>query len=315
MVTGRMTTGSMPNDWAGDGAGDGVVDSGTAPGSLGEAALAVLTAAAPLEKMRRSRVHAAAWRAGRLSPTVAVVPPDRPARPERPELKLPRDMPKRGRGGSAQNRIALLHALAHIELNAIDLAWDIVCRFPDAGLPAAFIDDWVRVADDEARHFGMLETRLNTLGASYGDLPAHDGLWQAAVDTAHDLAARLAVVPMVLEARGLDVTPDAIRRLRAFGDPESADLLQVIHDDEIAHVAAGRRWFVELCQRREVDPVTLWQDLVRRHFRGGLKRPFNLDSRNRAGFGPEFYEPITPALPSTDPASAVRSIDRQPESR
>lgn len=296
--------------------------------NLGEAAIAVLTAAAPLEKMRLSRAHAAAWRDGRLSPAVTTAPPDRPGRPERPELKLPRDMPKRGRGGNAQNRVALLHALAHIELNAIDLAWDLVCRFVGDGLPKAFIDDWVRVADDEARHFGMLEARLNALGSSYGDLPAHDGLWQAATETAHDLAARLAVVPMVLEARGLDVTPDAVRRLRNFGDPESADLLQAIHDDEIGHVAAGRRWFVHVCGQRGAEPVALWQELVGRHFRGGLKRPFNVASRDRAGFGAEFYEPITPeevpkgASPviSADRSTGRhpafdRSIDRRPESR
>lgn len=270
---------------------------------LGEAATAVLTTAAPLEKVRLTRDYAAAWRDGLLSPEVPVPPPDRPARPDRPELKLPRDMPKRGRGGSAQNRIALLHALAHIELNAIDLAWDIVARFAHLGLPKGFTDDWVQVADDEARHFRMLETRLNALGSSYGDLPAHDGLWQAATETAHDLAARLAVVPMVLEARGLDVTPETVRRLRDFGDAESADLLQTIHDEEISHVAAGSRWFVHLCAGRGAEPVALWQELVGRHFRGGLKRPFNVTSRQLAGFGPEYYEPITP------------EIDRKPETR
>jgi len=270
---------------------------------LGEAATAVLTTAAPLEKVRLTRLHAAAWRDNLLSPDVPAPPPDRPARPDRPELKLPRDMPKRGRGGSAQNRVALLHALAHIELNAIDLAWDIVARFAPLGLPKGFTDDWIQVADDEARHFQMLEIRLKALGSSYGDLPAHDGLWQAATETAHDLAARLAVVPMVLEARGLDVTPETVRRLRDFGDMESADLLQTIHDEEIGHVAAGRRWFVHLCADRGTEPVALWQELVARHFRGGLKRPFNTASRQLAGFGPEYYEPITP------------EIDRKPETR
>ncbi|ALG71576.1 rhamnosyltransferase [Azospirillum thiophilum] len=270
---------------------------------LGDAATVVLAAAAPLEKVRLTHGFAAAWRDGLLAPDVPAPPPDRPARPDRPELKLPRDMPKRGRGGSAQNRIALLHALAHIELNAIDLAWDIVARFAPLGLPRGFTDDWVQVADDEARHFRMLETRLNALGSSYGELPAHDGLWQAATETAHDLAARLAVVPMVLEARGLDVTPDTVRRLRDFGDGESADLLQTIHDEEIGHVAAGRRWFVHLCAERGAEPVALWQELVGRHFRGGLKRPFNVASRRLAGFGPEYYEPITP------------EIDRRAESR
>lgn len=260
--------------------------------TLCDAAVAVLSTAAPLEKVRLTRDFAAAWRDGRIATFGDSPPPDRPARPDRPELKLPKDMPKRGRGGSDQNRIALLHALAHIELNAIDLAWDLVCRFVGEGLPKGFTDDWIQVADDEARHFRMLEDRLNALGAGYGDLPAHDGLWQAATTTAHDLAARLAIVPMVLEARGLDVTPDTVRRLRAFGDEESAGLLQTIHDEEITHVAAGRRWFGQVCAMRGVDPVSTWQELVRVHFRGVVKKPFNLESRQAAGFGPEFYEPI-----------------------
>ena len=260
--------------------------------TLCDAAVAVLTTAAPLEKVRLTRDYAAAWRDGLISDFGSLAPPERPARPERPPLMLPRDMPKRGRGGSAQNRVALLHALAHIELNAIDLAWDIVCRFVGEGMPKGFTDDWVQVADDEARHFQMLEERLNQLGSGYGELPAHDGLWQAATTTAHDLAARLAVVPMVLEARGLDVTPDTVRRLNEFGDAESAALLQVIHDEEITHVAAGRRWFGHLCAKRGVDPVETWQDLVKRYFRGSLKKPFNVTSRQAADFGPEFYEPI-----------------------
>jgi len=260
--------------------------------TLSEAARAVLTTAAPLEKVRLTREHAAAWRDGRIAEIGTTTPPDRPARPDQPELKLPRDMPKRGRGGSSANRIALLHALAHIELNAIDLAWDIVARFVDEGMPKGFTDDWVQVADDEARHFVMLEDRLNELGASYGDLPAHDGLWQSAQATAHDLAARLAVVPMVLEARGLDVTPDTVARLRAFGDETSAALLQTIFEEEITHVSAGRRWFGHLCATRGADPVDTWQDLVKTHFRGTLKRPFNTAGRQAAGFDPEFYEPL-----------------------
>jgi len=260
--------------------------------TLCEAALAVLTTAAPMDKVRLTQEHAAAWRDGRIAEIGRTAPPERPARPDKPDLKLPRDMPKRGKGGSAQNRIALLHALAHIELNAIDLAWDICARFPDADMPKGFYDDWVQVADDEAKHFEILEKRLNDLGSGYGALPAHDGLWQAAQTTAHDLATRLALVPMVLEARGLDVTPDTIARLRAFGDAESADILQLIHDEEITHVAAGRRWFGHLCARAGKDPVQEWQDLVRRHFKGSLKRPFNVDSRKLADFGPEFYEPL-----------------------
>ena len=156
---------------------------------------------------------------------------------------------------------------AHIELNAIDLAWDIIARFRAVpGLPRAFFDDWVGVAAEEAKHFSLLSARLGALGAAYGDLPAHDGLWQAAETTAHDLAARLAIVPLVLEARGLDVTPDMILRLDKAGDRESAAILQIIHDEEIGHVAAGRRWFEHCCRAAGRDPVTAYHALVRRVF-------------------------------------------------
>ncbi len=199
-------------------------------------------------------------------------------------------MAKRSRGTSIKGRVALLHALAHIELNAIDLAWDIIVRFPDEAMPTAFYDDWVQVADDEARHFDLLATRLADFGAGYGDLPAHDGLWRAACDTAHDLAARLAVVPMVLEARGLDVTPRTITELATHGDGASAALLQTIFDDEITHVAAGRRWFEVLCQRRGLEPVATWRALLETHFRGTVKPPFNLEARARAGLSAHYMD-------------------------
>ena len=178
--------------------------------SLCQAAVAVLRTAEPAEKVKLSHAAAAGWRSGAIDDVGSAAPPARPARPPRPELRPPRDMPKRRAGGTG--RVALLHALAHIELNAIDLAWDIVARFTGEALPRAFYDDWVKVADEEAKHFGLLAGRLMALGAAYGDLPAHDGLWQAAEATAHDLLARLAVVPLVLEARGLDVAPAMIAR-------------------------------------------------------------------------------------------------------
>ena len=152
----------------------------------------------------------------------AAAPPDRPARPERPVLLPPREMPRRRNFGSPAGRIALLHALAHIELNAIDLAWDIVGRFPAPELPRRFFDDWTEIAAEEAEHFALLAARLEGFGARYGDLPAHDGLWEAAVATRHDLLARLAIVPLVLEARGLDVTPEMADRLYRAGDDDSA---------------------------------------------------------------------------------------------
>lgn len=220
------------------------------------------------------------------------LPPDRPARPATPELRRPRDVPRRRINANPAGRIALLHALAHIELNAIDLALDIVARFAADGPGSTFADDWIAVADDEARHFLLLDDRLRSLDAAYGDLPAHDGLWQASMETAHDLLARLAIVPMVLEARGLDVTPAMIDKLTAAGDERSADILRVIHDDEIGHVAAGNRWFERLCHDRGLEPAETWRGLVRKHFKGGLKPPFNVESREKAGLSANLYTPL-----------------------
>lgn len=281
--------------------------------TLSNAAVIVLNLPDPLGKVRMTTTFARAWRAGLIEEVGDTPPPDRPARPERPELKPPRDMPKRRKAGSLAGRIALLHALAHIELNAVDLAWDIVARFADhteggERLPRAFFDDWIRVAEDEARHHLAVGARLEELGASYGDLPAHDGLWQASQATAHDLAARLAVVPMVLEARGLDVTPAMIEGLDRQGDAESAAILRTIHDEEIAHVAAGKRWFDWVCARRGTDPEATWQDLVRTHFKGELKRPFNEPSRTKADFPPDWYEPLadeTAAMRAEEPDGAA----------
>ena len=201
-------------------------------------------------------------------------------------------MPKRRSFGSAAGRLALLHALAHIELNAIDLAWDLVARFGDPGLPRAFFDDWVGIAAEEAEHFALLAARLEGLGGSYGALPAHDGLWEAASATAHDPIARLAVVPLVLEARGLDVTPEMTLRLERAGDPDSAAILARIFHDEVGHVAVAVRWFERLCAETGLDPEAGFHDRVRRHFTGVLKPPFNHAARDRAGFAARYYEPL-----------------------
>ncbi len=199
-------------------------------------------------------------------------------------------MPRRRNFGALHGRIALLHALAHIELNAIDLAWDIVARF--SGLPRAFYGDWAEVAAEEAEHFALLAARLKALGGAYGDLPAHDGLWESAAATAGDLLARLAVVPLVLEARGLDVTPEMIRRLERAGDPDSAQILHRIYADEIDHVAAGARWFDRLCRERGLDPEATFHDRVRRYFKGHIKPPFNREARDRAGLPAAYYEAL-----------------------
>lgn len=262
---------------------------------LAQEAVGILETADAHLKATRSRELAAAWRAGEVACGDAASPPERPGRPARPPLCRPGDMPRRKAGGNLEKRIALLHALAHIELNAIDLAWDLIARFGGRQMPRGFFDDWIRVGDEEALHFSMLAARLGELGASYGDLPAHDGLWQAAAETAHDLLARLAIVPLVLEARGLDVSPLTIAELRRAGDDISADALEIIYRDEIGHVAAGKRWFDHFAAERGQDPMAAWQQLVQKHFRGRLKPPFNHAARDAAGFSAAFYEPLAPA--------------------
>ncbi len=262
------------------------------PTGLARAAVAVLCAADPAAKVALSRAAAEGWRSGAIPAVGQAAPPPRPARPARPLLRPPREMPRRAATAGLKGRVALLHALAHIELNAIDLAWDLIARFTDTGLPRAFYDDWVVVAAEEAAHFELLAGRLAALGGAYGELPAHDGLWQAAVETAGDLMARLAVVPLVLEARGLDVAPAMAARLEAAGDPESAAILETIYRDEIGHVAAGKRWFDWLCERRGLDPAETWRALVRRHFKGRLKPPFNESARAQAGLRTADYAPL-----------------------
>ena len=266
------------------------------------AAAGVLATGEPGEKAAAARSCAAAWRAGKLAVSAPGTPscaPDRPRRPVKPELKSPAEVPRR-RLNSVKGRFALLHAVAHIEFNAIDLAFDLIARFAGDSRVAgddrrAFIDDWIGVGDDEARHFEMVRARLKSLGGDYGDLPAHDGLWSAAQDTASCLKARLAIAPMVLEARGLDVTPTMMERLRSAGDKESADILNVIYTEEVAHVAAGRRWFEYLCARDGDAPKAQFQTLVKHYFKGDLKRPFNEDARAAAGLPEDWYAPLADA--------------------
>ncbi|MDQ8758194.1 ferritin-like domain-containing protein [Sphingosinicella sp. LHD-64] len=256
--------------------------------SIATACRTVLLAAEPYAKVKAARAVARAWRRGRLAHRFDAAMPDRPARPAAPELLPPNRMPKRGKAGSERSRIALLHALAHIEFGAIDLAFDMAGRF-GAEMPRAFIDDWIGVGADEAIHFALLDRRLRALGSHYGALPAHDGLWAAATATAHDVAARLAVVPMVLEARGLDVTPTTVAAFERGGDPRAAAILMRIYRDEIRHVAAGTRWFGFACESLGLDPVPHWHALVRRHFHGAVKPPFNDSARGEAGLSRDYY--------------------------
>jgi uncharacterized ferritin-like protein (DUF455 family) len=244
--------------------------------------------------VKAARQAARDWRLGRLGWAFDAAMPDRPARPDRPELLAPRHMPRRRKGGGAAGRIALLHALAHIEFVAIDLAFDLIGRF-GARFPRAFVDDWMKVGADEAMHFAILDRRLRQLGSFYGALPAHDGLWEAAELTAHDALARIAIVPMILEARALDITPQTIARLEAAGDPASAQPLRRILRDEIVHVAAGVRWFRYGCVMRNDSPPETWQKLVSQYFRGNLKPPFNDSARAAAGLTTDFYSAVAVA--------------------
>ena len=242
----------------------------------------------PRAKVMRTRQLVRAWRKGALPFLFDVAMPDEPGRPAAPELLPPNRMPKRGKGGSERGRIALWHSLAHIEFVAIDLALDMAGRF-GADMGEGFVSDFLTVAADEAMHFALLERHLATLGSHYGALPAHSGLWDAASETSHDVAARLAVVPMVLEARGLDVTPATLERVRAAGDTRGAKILSRILDDEIAHVRFGSTHFIAVARARGENPESLWKSLVARHFRGAVKPPFNDSARRQAGLPPSFY--------------------------
>jgi uncharacterized ferritin-like protein (DUF455 family) len=251
--------------------------------SLFDAARDCLDATTPEDKVARTFAAAEAFTRGELSVPDSAPPPEpigMPGRPATPRLVHPRELPKRGFGTDA-GRAGFIHAIAHIEFNAIDLAWDAVYRF--RGLPPAYYVDWVGVASDEARHFVMLRERLREFGHDYGDFDAHNGLWEMAEKTAHDGLARMALVPRVLEARGLDVTPGMIVKLRALGDDATADILAVILREEVAHVAAGSRWFRWYCERDGIEPKARFRELLG-EVRASVHGPFNLEARSAAGF-------------------------------
>ncbi len=264
---------------------------------LYRAALEILRCVDPAQKVARTHAAAAAWRSGQLripravdAGTPEAIP--QPGRPARPRLVAPREVARRGLG-SAAGRAALVHAVAHIELNAIDLAWDAVYRFRE--FPDAYVQDWVAVADDEARHYGLLAARLAQLGHAYGDFDAHNGLWEMAQRTAGDPLRRMALVPRVLEARGLDVTPGMIARLRAVGDESTAAILETILREEVAHVAAGSRWFGWCCARQGLDPAPTFRALLAEVSPGLLRGPLNRGARLEAGFSPAELEAFDPA--------------------
>ena len=252
---------------------------------------AALLTGEPFAKVMAARQVARDWRLGRLEWGFETAMPDQPAWPERPQLLPPNQMPRRSKGGSQRGRIALWHALAHIEFVAIDLALDMAGRF-GGEMGEEFVSDFLAVAADEAMHFALLDRKLKHLGSHYGELPAHAGLWQAANETRHDVAARLAIVPMVLEARGLDVTPATLARVRAQGDENGAKILERILDDEIRHVRIGTSHFSRLCEKSGDSAEDSWQSLVKSYFRGQLKPPFNDSARVAAGLSRDFYAAI-----------------------
>ncbi|MDA3912688.1 ferritin-like domain-containing protein [Oleiagrimonas sp.] len=238
----------------------------------------------PEDKLRQTHATWRALQAGELAVDAEALPPPPigdPGRPLRPRLVAPRALPQRGLG-TPEGRVALVHAVAHIEFNAINLAWDAVYRF--RGMPAAYYTDWARVADDEARHFALLAGRLCELGHAYGDFDAHNGLWDMAQKTAHSDVARMALVPRVLEARGLDVTPGMIERLKTAGDMDTVAILEVILREEVAHVHCGSHWFRWCCARDGLEPRATFRKLLSDYMRGGPKGPFNLSARRAAGF-------------------------------
>jgi uncharacterized ferritin-like protein (DUF455 family) len=213
-----------------------------------------------------------------------------PGRPDRPHLVHPARVPRRALA-STEGRAALMHAVAHIEFNAINLALDACWRF--AAMPLDYYRDWLRVAAEEAHHFELVRAHLNTLGSDYGDVDAHDGLWQMAQRTAGDVLARMALVPRILEARGLDVTPGMQERLRQAGDARAVEVLGVILRDEVGHVAIGNRWFHHLCTQRGAEPVATMLELMRVHRAPGVRPPLNLEARQRAGFGADELDAMT----------------------
>ncbi len=247
------------------------------------AAQQCLAANTVAEKLRLTKTIAAQWRDGNYTLISDSAPEviGEAGRPQKPLLVTPAHVPRRGLGSDA-GRAALIHAITHIEFNAINLAWDAVYRF--RALPKQYYDDWVRVADEEAYHFELLSKRLQSLGYQYGDFPAHNGLWAMAQKTANDPMVRMALVPRVLEARGLDVTPGMMKRLKKMGDHETTKILGIILRDEIGHVEIGSRWFKYFCNERALDAEDTFRDLIQAYFIGELRGPLDYELRQQAGF-------------------------------
>jgi uncharacterized ferritin-like protein (DUF455 family) len=257
----------------------------TTPLSLRRAALQLLALTDPSEKAAGTRQFYLQRQHHGVGVTETLEEPDDiPGRPPRPRLVSAKDVPARS-PFTPEGRAALLHSIAHIEFNAINLALDAVWRFP--GMPEAYYLDWLQVASEEALHFTLLREHLQTLGVQYGDFDAHDGLWSMTQSTANDITARMALVPRTLEARGLDATPPIQGKLRQAGDQRAVDILDIILRDEVGHVAIGNHWYRWLCARDGLDAEALYPELIKRYFAPKQRPPFNLDARRQAGFSEE----------------------------
>lgn len=257
------------------------------PSELRSAALYWLAECDPAHKAAGVRQLAQAWAEGRGDLDAHAVLETRcaiPGHPELPELVSPMSVQRRAMN-TPEGRAAMIHALVHIEFNAINLALDAIWRFAD--MPREYYTDWLQVADEEALHFTLLGRHLHTLGYAYGDFPAHNGLWEMALRTQHDALARMALLPRTVEAHGLDVTPGMKAKLVQAGDREVAPILDIVLRDEIGHVAIGNRWFNYLCEQRNLVPIATYAALLAEHHAAPLRGPFNLEARRAAGFSEE----------------------------
>ena len=250
---------------------------------LRKSALQCLLTNDPLEKVAQTQDLYQRWLADELSLNIndEILVPNVPGRPDKPELVAVHDLPRR-RNTAKSGNASLIHAIAHIEFNAINLALDAVARFSD--MPEQFYDDWARVAFEESQHYILLRDHLLSLAYDYGDFPAHSGMWDMAQKTHHDVLIRMALVPRVLEARGLDVTPKMMNKLRDSGEHRAVEILKIILREEIGHVKIGTHWFNYLCKDRNIDPLATFKDLLDNYFSGQLRGPFNTDARKLADF-------------------------------
>jgi len=235
------------------------------------------------EKVTKTQSYAQAWRDNQfnLQNQQPPVPIPQAGQPSTLQLVSPKFVPKR-KLQSPEGLAALLHAVAHIEFNAINLAWDAVYRFRE--MPRDFYADWIQVADEEALHFSLIHEQLLAMGYEYGDLPAHNGLWEMAVETDMDVMVRMALVPRVLEARGLDATPKIMQKLQKLKQDKLVDILSIILRDEVGHVAIGTHWFNALCKQRGLEPQSTFRNLLNQYYRGKIRGPFNIEARLKAGF-------------------------------